>query len=341
MTDYVIETTNLSKKYSKDYVVDSVNMHVEKGKIYGLLGKNGAGKTTTMCMLLNLVSPSDGGMLLFGMDPKKNSKEVYKKIGSIIETPGFYENLTAYENLKIIAKLRGNYNPLNIKMVLDMVNLGHEKTRLFKDFSLGMKQRLGIAAAIMHNPELLILDEPINGLDPFGIKEIRDLLKKLSSDYGVTILISSHILSEIENIADVIGFMDEGVLIDEISREELHKRLDKFVEFEVSDIDLAIELLNKNGYADKEDYSFTRNVGEYIDNVESQEDMLWESEDNMLWESNKTSKKSIGGTIHLFSNLDLRDQFNKLFVSSGISVRKVNLCEENLEDFFTRTVSNV
>ena len=309
MTDYVIETTNLSKRYSENLVVNSIDMHVEKGKIYGLLGKNGAGKTTTMCMLLNLVYPSGGEILLFGKDPKRYTKEVYSNIGSIIETPGFYENLTAYENLEIIARLRGNYNPLNVKMVLEMVNLDQEKTKQFKDFSLGMKQRLGIAAAIMHNPDLLILDEPINGLDPFGIKEIRDLLKKLSCEYGVTILISSHILSEIENIADVIGFMDNGVLIDEISREELHNRLNKFVEFEVSDID----------------YCFRRNLGEYIDDLDS----------------NKNSDKMvISGTIHLLSNLDLRDEFNSLFVSSGIKVRKVNLCEENLEEFFTRIISN-
>ena len=325
MTDYVIETTNLSKRYSENLVVNSIDMHVEKGKIYGLLGKNGAGKTTTMCMLLNLVYPSGGEILLFGKDPKRYTKEVYSNIGSIIETPGFYENLTAYENLEIIARLRGNYNPLNIKMVLDMVNLGHEKNKQFKDFSLGMKQRLGIAAAIMHNPELLILDEPINGLDPFGIKEIRDLLKKLSCEYGVTILISSHILSEIENIADVIGFMDNGVLIDEISREELHNRLDKFVEFEVSDIDLAIELMNKTGMKENVDYCFRRNLGEYIDDLDS----------------NKNSESmDVGGTIHLLSNLDLRDEFNSLFVSSGIKVKKVNLCEENLEEFFTRIISN-
>ena len=325
MTDYVIETTNLSKRYSENLVVNSIDMHVEKGKIYGLLGKNGAGKTTTMCMLLNLVYPSGGEILLFGKNPKRYTKEVYSNIGSIIETPGFYENLTAYENLEIIARLRGNYNPLNIKMVLDMVNLGHEKNKQFKDFSLGMKQRLGIAAAIMHNPELLILDEPINGLDPFGIKEIRDLLKKLSCEYGVTILISSHILSEIENIADVIGFMDNGVLIDEISREELHNRLNKFVEFEVSDIGLAVELMNKTGMKENVDYCFKRNLSEYIGDLDSNK-----NSDEMV----------IGGTIHLLSNLDLRDEFNRLFVSSGIKVRKVNLCEENLEEFFTRIISN-
>ncbi len=305
MVDYVIETNNLSKKYSNDLVVNSVNMHVEKGKIYGLLGKNGAGKTTTMCMLLNLTYPSDGEIFLFGKDPRIYSTEIYSKIGSIIETPGFYENLTAFENLKIISKLRGNYNPQNIRLVLEMVNLSDAKSKKFKDFSLGMKQRLGIAAAIMHNPELLILDEPINGLDPFGIKEIRALLKRLSQEFGITILISSHILSEIENLADVIGFMDNGVLIEEVSREELFNKLNKFVEFEVSDIGLAVNILKELGLKENKDFTFNNNQ-----------------------------------TICLYSNLELRDKFNALFVNSGIDVKKVNLCEENLEDFFTRFVSN-
>ena len=304
MVDYVIETNDLSKIYSKNRVVDSINMHVEKGKIYGLLGKNGAGKTTTMCMLLNLTYPSSGDVFLFGKNAKLHSKEIYPKIGSIIETPGFYENLTAYENLKIIAKIRGNYNPQNIRLVLEMVNLADAKSKKFKDFSLGMKQRLGIAAAIMHSPELLILDEPINGLDPFGIKEIRTLLRRLSHEFGITILISSHILSEIENIADVIGFMDNGVLIDEISREELYDRLNKFVEFEVSDTDSAMGILKEVGLEPGKDFR--------VDN----------------------------GIINLYSHLDLRDKFNKLFINSGIDVRKVNLCEENLEEFFTRFISN-
>jgi ABC-2 type transport system ATP-binding protein/bacitracin transport system ATP-binding protein len=305
MADYVIETKDLSKIYSKTKVVDSINMHVEKGKIYGLLGKNGAGKTTTMCMLLNLTYPSSGDVFLFGKDPKKYSKEIYPKIGSIIETPGFYENLTAYENLKIIAKLRGDYNPVNINSVLKMVNLDNEKSKKFKDFSLGMKQRLGIAAAIMHSPELLILDEPINGLDPFGIKEIRALLKRLSHEFGITILISSHILSEIENIADVIGVMDGGILIEEFTRDDLFKKLNKHVEFEVSDVDLAANILKKLELEENDDFTF--------------------SED---------------GKICLYSHLEMRDKFNALFVKAGIDVKKVNLCEENLEEFFTRFVSN-
>ena len=279
-------------------------MHVEKGKIYGLLGKNGAGKTTTMCMLLNLTYPSEGDIFLFGKNVNNHSNEIYSNIGSIIETPGFYENLTAFENLKIISKIRGNFNPHNINSVLQMVNLDNDKSKKFKDFSLGMKQRLGIAAAIMHSPELLILDEPINGLDPFGIKEIRTLLKRLSHEFGITILISSHILSEIENIADVIGFMDNGILIEEISKEELYTRLDKFVEFEVSDIDLAVDIFKKLELKENKDYVVK------------------------------------GDVLCLYTHLNLRDKFNALFVKAGIDVKKVNLCEENLEDFFTRFVSN-
>ena len=306
MNENIIETKNLSKKYSNDTVVNSVNMHIEKGKIYALLGKNGAGKTTTMCMLLNLISPSSGEIFLFGKDPRKYSDEVYPKIGSIIETPGFYENLTAYENLKVISKLRGNYNRSDIDLVLEILNLKKAKTKKVKDFSLGMKQRLGIASAIMHSPELLILDEPINGLDPFGIKEIRTLLKRLSHDFGITILISSHILSEIENIADTIGFMDEGILIEEVSKEELHKRLDKFVEFEVSDVDFACEILEKLELNENHDYTFKKDEG----------------------------------IIRLYSNLEFRDKFNTLFVNSGLDVKKVNLCEENLENYFLRRINN-
>ena len=304
MVDYVIETNNLSKIYYKNKVVNSVDMHVEKGKIYGLLGKNGAGKTTTMCMLLNLTYPSEGDILLFGKNVNNHSNEIYSNIGSIIETPGFYENLTAFENLKIISKIRGDFNSNNINSVLQMVNLDNDKSKKFKDFSLGMKQRLGIAAAIMHSPELLILDEPINGLDPFGIKEIRTLLKRLSHEFGITILISSHILSEIENIADVIGFMDNGILIEEISKEELYARLDKFVEFEVSNIDLAVDIFKKLELKENKDYAVK------------------------------------GDMLCLYTHLNLRDKFNALFVKAGIDVKKVNLREENLEDFFTRFVSN-
>ena len=164
--NYVMETQNLSKKYQNVTVVDHVNLHIPKGKIYGLLGRNGAGKTTIMKMMLQLVSPTAGKIMMFGKDHREQMKDTYQKIGSIIETPGFYTNLTGQENLEILARFRKNVSKASVKHALEVVGLDQEKKKPFSDYSLGMKQRLGIAAAIMHEPELLILDEPINGLDP-------------------------------------------------------------------------------------------------------------------------------------------------------------------------------
>lgn len=302
MVDYIIETRNLTKRFGKQTAVNSLDMKIEKGKIYGLLGKNGAGKTTTMCMLLNLSKPTKGEIFLFGKHYKQDPYDVYSKIGSIIETPGFYENLSAFDNLKVFAKLRGDYNKEDIEKALEIVSLTHAKDKKFKNFSLGMKQRLGIAAAIMHNPEILILDEPINGLDPMGIKEIRKLLKDLSEVYGTTILISSHILSEIEAIADVIGVMDEGLLIEEVSMNQLHEKLNKHVKFEVSDIDLACEILKKLTLKENIDFSVNEN------------------------------------NIQLYNHLDLRAEFNEQFVKSGIKVNEMSICEESLEEYFTKII---
>lgn len=302
MVDYIIETRNLTKRFGKQTAVNSLDMKIEKGKIYGLLGKNGAGKTTTMCMLLNLSKPKNGEIFFFGKHYKQDPYDVYSKIGSIIETPGFYENLSAFDNLKVFAKLRGDYNKEDIEKALEIVSLTHAKDKKFKNFSLGMKQRLGIAAAIMHNPEILILDEPINGLDPMGIKEIRKLLKDLSEVYGTTILISSHILSEIEAIADVIGVMDGGLLIEEVSMNQLHEKLNKHVKFEVSDIDLACKILEKLTLKENIDFSVNEN------------------------------------NIHLYNHLDLRAEFNEQFVKSGIKVNEMSICEESLEEYFTKII---
>ena len=302
MVDYIIETRNLTKRFGKQTAVNSLDMKIEKGKIYGLLGKNGAGKTTTMCMLLNLSKPTNGEIFFFGKHYKQDPYDVYSKIGSIIETPGFYENLSAFDNLKVFAKLRGDYNKEDIEKALEIVSLTHAKDKKFKNFSLGMKQRLGIAAAIMHNPEILILDEPINGLDPMGIKEIRKLLKDLSEVYGTTILISSHILSEIEAISDVIGVMDGGLLIEEVSMNQLHEKLNKHVKFEVSDIDLACKILEKLTLKENIDFSVNEN------------------------------------NIHLYNHLDLRAEFNEQFVKSGIKVNEMSICEESLEEYFTKII---
>jgi ABC-type multidrug transport system ATPase subunit len=304
MTSYVIETKNLTKKYKKEIVLDSVNIKVEKGKIYGLLGKNGAGKTTTMSIILNLAKASDGEVKLFGLDFKDNP-QVYSRIGSIIETPGFYYNLTGFENLQILAKLRGNYNEDNVNEALKIVSLDDEPKKLVKHYSLGMKQRLAIAAAIMDFPELLILDEPINGLDPVGIQDMRKLFRELVNKYGMTIFISSHILSEIEHVADVIGIIDKGKLIEEISMDNLHEKLNSYVDFEVSDYKSAADILTSLGFND-----------------------------------NDFEMKNVDGNefLRIFSNLDKRADINEEFVKAGLKVYKQNLAGESLEEYFLNLI---
>lgn len=213
MTNYVIETHDLTKKYGSQVSVSHLNIHVKRGRIYGLLGRNGAGKTTTMRMLLGLTAPTSGEVSIFGKSFVGNEKKLLPRIGSLIESPGFYPNLTATENLKIFAELRGLKNPNYIKGALELVNLPYRDKKLFSQYSLGMKQRLAIALAVMHDPELLILDEPINGLDPIGIAEVRDFIRELCDARGKTILISSHILSEISLLADDVGIIDHGTLL--------------------------------------------------------------------------------------------------------------------------------
>lgn len=243
MNDFVIETNNLTKQYGQQKSVANLSIHVKKGRIYGLLGRNGAGKTTTMKMLLGLTNPTAGEVRIFGKDIHKSEKKILSRIGSLIESPGFYPNLTGTENLKIIARLRGIPTRDAIKNALDVVGLSYMDKKLFSQYSLGMKQRLGIANAIMHDPELLILDEPINGLDPIGIAEVRDFLKRISTEQGKTILISSHILSEMALLADDIGIIDNGVLLEEKSLEELQQKNSKYIHFIVTDTSQASRIL--------------------------------------------------------------------------------------------------
>lgn len=298
--EYIIETQNLTKQYGTATVVDNINLHVPKGKIYGLLGRNGAGKTTAMKMMLQLVFPTGGTVRLLGTDYKEHNRTLYGKIGSIIETPGFYNNLTGYENLQILAKLRGQLSKNSVLEALHVVGLDKETSKVFADYSLGMKQRLGIAAAIMHEPELLILDEPINGLDPIGISEIRSFLSELSHSKGTTIFISSHVLSEIEQIADIIGVMHEGRLIEEVNMAELHKRNRRYIEFDLSDVKKAAKILT-NHYQIT-DYSIQ------------------------------------GNTMKIYDFTHNSGEINKAFVENELLVTKINVDEENLEDYFSELI---
>lgn len=245
MNDFIIKTNELTKRYGEQTAVNNVNMNVQSGKIYGLLGRNGAGKTTIMKMILGLTSISSGDISLFGKLLKGNEKELYPRIGSIIEAPGFYSNLTGYENLKVFERLRGGVSKNAVESALEFVNLPCKDSKPFAKYSMGMKQRLGIAHAIMNAPELLILDEPTNGLDPIGIAEIRGFIKELSSLKGTTILVSSHQLSEIEQIADTIGIIHNGVILEESSIQDIWKKNQKHICIIVSDIKNALLLLER------------------------------------------------------------------------------------------------
>ncbi len=245
MSDCIIETRGLTKRYGDQVSVSNLDLHVQKGRIYGLLGRNGAGKTTTMKMLLGLTAPTSGTVSFFGQPLKGNEKRILPRIGSLIESPGFYPNLTGTENLQIFARLRGLKSPNYIKSALELVNLPYRDKKCYAQYSLGMKQRLAIALAVMHDPELLILDEPINGLDPIGIAEVRDFIRALCEERGKTILISSHILSEIALLADDIGIIDHGVLLEEESLVELEQKNGKVLRFTVSNATVAAQLLQK------------------------------------------------------------------------------------------------
>lgn len=208
----ILKIENLSKSYDKNLVLKNINLEIEEGSIFGLIGPNGAGKSTLMKSILGLVKKDSGSISLYGKEINaKNQKETNKNLGSLIENPSFYDHLTAYDNLDLICDMK-NIKKDNIDKVLKDVGLFTSKNKKVRDFSLGMKQRLGIAIALIGNPKFLILDEPINGLDPYGIEEMRDLFQNIVKNSNTSILISSHILDEIEKISSHIGILKNGVL---------------------------------------------------------------------------------------------------------------------------------
>jgi ABC-2 type transport system ATP-binding protein len=241
--EYILKASNLTKIYDAKEVISNVNMNIKKGEIYGFLGPNGAGKTTIMKMITNLTKPTFGEVEVFGEMLTNTSYEILKRIGTIIEYPVFYDKLSARENLELHCEYMGYHDKSAIDNALQLVNLTNTGSKTVKNFSLGMKQRLGIARAITTKPEFLILDEPINGLDPVGIKDIRSLLKMLNKEYGITILVSSHILAEIEQIADTIGVIDKGRLIKEISMDSIRESNTEYIEIVTNDYKKAAYIL--------------------------------------------------------------------------------------------------
>lgn len=242
---YILQTNHLTKIIDGKTLVSDVNFHIKKGEIYGFLGPNGAGKTTVMKMITNLWKPTDGHIEIFGEILTPQSYEVLKRMGSIIEFPTFYDHMTGYQNLKLHCEYMGYYHHGSVENALDMLGLTDAAAKKVKAYSLGMKERLGIARAILCKPELLILDEPTNGLDPAGMKQIRELLKTLCAEYGITIMISSHILSEIESIADTVGVINHGTMVNEISMKEIEQMNLSYIELSVLDIKKAAFVLSE------------------------------------------------------------------------------------------------
>lgn len=243
--DYIMETVGLRKSYKGNVVVNDVNIHVPKGAIYGFVGPNSAGKSTVMKMILNLIQPEAGEVQLFGEKVTDQSYEVFKRVGSIIENPYFYEKMTARQNLELHCDYMGFPNKERIDEVLQMVDLQNVEGKQIRHYSLGMKQRLAIARAILAKPEFLILDEPINALDPEGIREMRNLFQRLNQEDETTIFISSHILSEVDLIADTIGIIQHGNLLAELPIEEIHKHQTEYISLQVDDVAHAATLLEQ------------------------------------------------------------------------------------------------
>lgn len=300
MSELVIETNNLTKEFNKFTAVKDVSLKVPKGALYGFLGPNGAGKSTTIRMLLDLMKPTKGTVHIFNKDIKSHRMEILRKVGAMVESPSYYENLTAYENLEITRKIL-QVDKKEIDKALEIVNLSKWKNKRVKNFSLGMKQRLGIAQALIGDRELLVLDEPTNGLDPAGVREIRNLIISLPQTMGVTVLISSHILSEIELIADHVGIIRRGSLLFQGTLEELKSKGSREIVIKAK--------------PPKEVENFLKRKGFTVDNRE--------------------------GKLYIpRRNIDI-EELNKALVLSGYGVSHLSESEKNLEEIFLELTGGI
>lgn len=268
---YVLEAKNLTKKYKNTQALDGINIKLEKGNIYGFVGQNGAGKTTLIRLITGLSFPTSGELYLFGQTGEKQLQEQRKRIGCMVETPALYPNMTAYQNLKIQRIQRGIPDKKVIEDTLELVGLKDTGKKKVKNFSLGMKQRLGIALALINDPEFLILDEPVNGLDPVGIVEIRELIKKLNKEKGMTILISSHILEELYQTVDHYIIISHGAILESLTQTELNEKCKKHISIKVDDVSMATavleEELHTNNYQIMPDKSIR--LYDYIEDIKS------------------------------------------------------------------------
>lgn len=297
--EYILRTHNLTKHYKNAIAVNNLNINIKKGDIYGFLGPNGAGKTTTLKMITNLIKPTSGYIELMGERVNLKNYHLFERIGSIISFPSFYPNLTAVENLEIHRRLMGITNKKSIEEVLNLVNLLDVRNQKVKNFSLGMKQRLGIGRTLLHHPEFLILDEPTNGLDPMGIKEIRNFLVDLSKTKKITIIISSHILNEIQQMATTIGIINHGNLIEEIDYKSIQLKNRHNLKVTINNTKKACLILEQN-----------LNIHDYI-----------------------VSDKH---NIKIYEKLDNSDIINKTLIENNLMIKELAFSRDSLEDYFLK-----
>lgn len=297
--DYVLKTENLTKVYGKNKVVNNVSMHVKKGNIYGFIGKNGAGKTTFMRMAAGLAAPTAGEIELFGSGKHTihTLEKSRNRIGTLIEEPGAYPNMSAQVNLEIVRRNLGITDKNAVGEMLEFVGLSKVNKKKVKNFSMGMKQRLGIGIALLRNPDFLILDEPINGLDPAGIREIRELLLKINQEKEITILISSHILGELSKIATCYGIIKDGMLIEEFEAAQLGNRCRRCQKLVVNNVEHAVSILEANLN---------------ITNYDVQEN----------------------NTVRIFEHLEETERTNRELITRGVEIKESYLAGQDLEGYF-------
>lgn len=295
MSEYLLQTACLTKKYGRQNAVDSLSLNIKKGSIYGLIGRNGAGKTTFMKMISGLAKPTSGDIKLFG-DNSGDSGSQQCRIGALIEVPGIYDDMTAFDNMKMKAIAMGVYSKDKINELLTLVGLADTGRKKAGKFSLGMKQRLGIAMSMIGTPDLLILDEPINGLDPQGIIEIRNVIAKLNREYEITIIISSHILDELARIATHYAIINEGRLVLELPKEDLLARCTECIEIKSDEIKKICVVLEEMGFSDYEVYE--------------------------------------DGAMRVNNCCDKVGEINMEIAKRGISIRSISVRQESLEEFF-------
>lgn len=300
MKEIVLKTNNLTKKYHDFTALDHVNIEINKGDIYGLIGRNGAGKTTLMKLITTLTNKTSGEFSLFNQN-EEDLTITKRRIGCLIENPAFFPNLTAYENLKYYAIQKGITNLNQIEESLELVNLKDTGKKKYKNFSLGMKQRLGIAFAILDNPDFIILDEPINGLDPIGISDLRDTFKKLNEEKNITILISSHILSELYLLATRFCIIEKGKILKELTKEELDNECSKCIIIKTDNVKKVVPLLEK--------------------------------------ELKTTNYKVIDKEeIRLYDHLEKIEEVNKILVKNDINIKQIGETGISLEDYFKTVI---